>query len=127
MKINRFEDLVVWRKSKDFAVAIYGVTATGAFARDFVLRDQIRRAAVSVMSNIAEGFGRYTQPEVRRFVSIARGSAAETQAQLYLARELGYLSEADHLALNARCLEIARMLSALRTSLDQSPRSAPTR
>ena len=66
----------------------------------------------------SEGFGRYTRPEFRRFIIIARGSAAEVQSQLYLARDLGYLSEAEHQGLNARCLEISRMLAALRTSLD---------
>jgi four helix bundle protein len=70
------------------------------------------------MSNVAEGFGRYTRPEFRRFLMIARGSAAEVQSQLYLACDLGYLSAAEHQELNIRCLEISRMLAALRTSLD---------
>ncbi|HEX8694679.1 MAG TPA: four helix bundle protein [Longimicrobium sp.] len=117
MKIDRFEELLVWQKSKDLALAVYRHTDVGSFARDFALRDQVRRASVSVMSNIAEGFGRYTKPEVRRFLSIARGSAAEVQSQLYLARDLGYLSGSDHRALNALCLDVARMLSALRSSL----------
>jgi four helix bundle protein len=117
MKISKFEDLVVWQKSKDLAVAIYGTTSQGAFARDFGLKDQIRRAAVSVMSNIAEGFGRYTKPEMRRFVTIARGSVAEVQAQLYLAKDLGYIMAAEHRTLNVLCNEIDRMLAALRTSL----------
>ena len=69
------------------------------------------------MSNIAEGFGRYTRNEVRRFLSIARGSVAEVQSQLYLARDLGYLADSHHRTLNALCLEISRMLAALRTSL----------
>lgn len=120
MKITRFEDLLVWQKSRDLSVAIYRTTSTGIFARDFGLRDQIRRASVSVMSNIAEGFGRYTRPEVRRFVTIARGSAAEVQSQLYLARELDYLTPEDHKSLNARCLELSRMLASLRSSLDPS-------
>lgn len=69
------------------------------------------------MSNIAEGFGRYTRPELRRFLTIARGSAAEVQSQLYLAHELGYLPEPVHRDLNDRCRELHRMLAALRTSL----------
>ncbi|HEX5727358.1 MAG TPA: four helix bundle protein [Longimicrobiaceae bacterium] len=120
MNISRFEDLVVWQKSKDLALAVYQGTSAGPFARDFGLRDQVRRAAVSVMSNLAEGFGRYGSTEIRRFVTIARGSVAEVQSQLYLAHDLGYLSEQDHRALNTRCLEISRMLAALRTSLDPS-------
>jgi four helix bundle protein len=119
MKINRFEDLLVWQKSRSLAVAVYKTTGVGRFSRDFGLRDQIRRAAVSVMSNIAEGFGRYSRPEVRRFVTLARGSIAEVQSQLYLARDLDYLTEADHRSLNTRCAEVSRMLAALRTSLDR--------
>lgn len=121
MNVTRFEDLLVWQKSKDLSVAIYQATAKGNFARDSSLRGQVRRAGVSVMSNIAEGFGRYTRPEIRRFVSIARGSVAEVQSQLYLARDLGYLPEREHRALNALCLEVARMLSSFRTSLDDAP------
>jgi four helix bundle protein len=117
-KTARFEQLDVWQKSRSLAVAIYKTSSHGTFARDFGLRDQLRRAAVSVMSNVAEGFGRFTRPEFRRFVTIARGSAAEVQSQLYLARDLGYLTEAEHQDLNSRCLEISRMLAALRTSLD---------
>jgi len=117
-KTTRFEQLEVWQKSRSLAGAIYKASSQGTFARDFGLRDQLRRAAVSVMSNVAEGFGRFTRPEFRRFITIARGSAAEVQSQLYLARDLGYLSEPEHQDLNARCLEISRMLAALRTSLD---------
>jgi four helix bundle protein len=117
-KTARFEQLEVWQKSRMLACAVYSATSHGAFARDFGLRDQLRRSAVSVMSNVAEGFGRFTRPEFKRFITIARGSAAEVQSQLYLARDLGYLSDADHRDLDARCLEISRMLAALRTSLD---------
>ena len=120
MRVRRFEDLIVWQKSRDLSVAIYRVTATGAFFRDYGLRDQIRRAAVSVMSNIAEGFGRYSRSELRQFLSIARGSVSEVRSQLYLARELEYLSDRDHDALHALCIEIARLLAALRASIDRA-------
>ena len=120
-KVTRFEQLQVWQKAKVLTLEVYRTSRTGPFARDFGLRDQVQRAAVSVMSNIAEGFGRFTRPEVRRFLSIARGSAAEVQSQLYLARELGYLTSEEHRALNALCYEISRMLAALRTSLDKPP------
>ena len=123
MKISRFEDLLVWQKSRVLSVAIYRVTAVGKFSRDYGLRDQVRRASVSVMSNIAEGFGRYGRVEMRRFVTIARGSLAEVQSQLYLARDLSYLSDADHQSLNARCLELSRMLASLFSSLAPPTRS----
>ena len=111
----------MWQKSRSLAIAVYQASSQGTFARDFGLRDQLRRAAVSVMSNIAEGFGRYTRPEFRRFITIARGSVAEVQSQLYLARDLSYLSDSDHRDLNGQCVEISRMLAALRSSLDTAP------
>ncbi|MBW3570425.1 MAG: four helix bundle protein [Gemmatimonadetes bacterium] len=120
MRVRCFEDLVVWQKSRDLSVDIYRVTSQGAFSRDHALRDQIRRAAVSVMSNIAEGFGRYSRAEFRQFLSVARGSVSEVRCQLYLARELTYIENQDHDRLHELCLEIARMLAALRASIDRS-------
>lgn len=114
MKITRFEDLAVWQKSRDLAIAVYRVTQNGPLKRDFGLRDQLQRASVSVMSNIAEGFDRYSRAEFRQFLSIARGSAAEVRSQLHLAVELGYISRDEFTRLNALCLEITRMLAALR-------------
>lgn len=97
----------------DLSVTIYQITNTGAFSRDYPLRNQIWRAAISVMSNIAEGFERHSRAEFRQFLSIARGSAAEVRCQLHLARALGYLSEADADELSAFALRISRMLGSL--------------
>jgi len=105
VRVERFEDLVAWQKSKHLCVAIYRVTANARFARDFGLRDQIQRAAVSVMSNIAERFNRNSRAEFARFLAIARGSAGEVRSQLYLAKELGYLGEEESGALLSACLE----------------------
>lgn len=118
MQIRQFEDLTVWRKSKELSVAIYRITGESAFAKDWGLRDQVRRAAVSVMSNIAEGFERYSRSEFRQFLSIARGSASEVRSQLHLARELGYVSEDEFRSLYAHCLEVSRMLAALRATVE---------
>jgi four helix bundle protein len=115
MKVARFEELAVWKKSKELSLGIYRVTNQGPFRADFGLKDQIRRAAVSVMSNIAEGFERYSRSEFRHFLSIARGSASEVRSQLHLARDLGYLQDADAAALLGLCMEISRMLAALHT------------
>ena len=120
MKIERFGDLIAWRKSKELALAVYRVTGAGAFSRDFGLRDQVQRAAVSVMSNIAEGFERYSRPEFKQFLSVARGSVAEVRSQLYLARELNYLSADQHTALHNLCLDVSRLLGALRSSLERA-------
>jgi four helix bundle protein len=120
MKVSRFEDLLVWQKSRALAAAVYRSTMGGRFAKDFGLRDQIRRAAVSVMSNIAEGFGRHSRADMRHFLAMARGSAFEIRSQLYLARDLDYLQEHEHRALHDLCVEVSRMLAAMRSSL-QAP------
>ena len=119
MRVARFEDLAVWKKAKELSLGIYRVTNQGLFQYDLGLKDQVRRASVSVMSNITEGFERYSRSEFRHFLSIARGSASEVRSQLHLARELGYIPEPDSAALLELCMDISRMLAALHT------RSAP--
>ena len=91
--INRYEDIQAWQKARELVRVIYKITNDGDFARDFGLRDQIRRASVSTMSNIAEGFSRQTDKEFIQFLYIAKGSASEMQSQLYVALDLGYLPE----------------------------------
>ena len=118
MKVKRFEELVGWGKAKDLSVMVYRLTAGGRFGRDYGLRDQIRRAAVSVMSNVAEGFERYSRAEFKHFLSIARGSASEVRSQLHLAHELGYLAPQQHRELHDQCVEVSRLLAALRASMD---------
>ena len=118
MLARRFEDLIVWRKAEDLSVEVYRATAwPSAFARDSGLSDQIRRAAVSIMSNIAEGFARYSRAEFRHFLSIACGSAAEVRSQLHLAHRLGYIEASEHSSLVEHSREISRLLAALRHSL----------
>jgi four helix bundle protein len=114
MQVRRFEDLAVWQKSKELSLAIYRITEGERFRRDYTLRDQIRRAAVSVMSNIAEGFERYSRSEFRHFLAIARGSASEIRSQLHLAYRLAYISETEFKVLYRSCVEVSRMLAALR-------------
>jgi four helix bundle protein len=92
-RMSGFRDLKVWQKAKDLAVQIYKVTQDGAFGRDFGFKDQIRRASVSIPSNIAEGDERGSNKEAVRFFYIAKGSLAELQTQLEIAREIGYLDE----------------------------------
>ena len=90
---KRFEDLEVWQRAKELTNLIYKVSSGGEFARDYGLRDQMRRAAVSVMSNIAEGFESQTQIMFIQFLGRAKGSAGEVRAQLYIAKDQGYLTE----------------------------------
>ncbi len=81
-KVERFEDLIAWQKARQLAAEIYRVTAQGDFSKDFGLRDQIRRAAVPAMSNIAEGFDRGSRSEFHQFLVIAKASCAEVRSQL---------------------------------------------
>ena len=90
---KRFEDLEVWQRAKDLTNLIYKYSTDGTFARDFGLRDQMRRAAVSIMSNIAEGFESQTQALFIKYLSHAKGSAGELRAQLYIAKDQKYISE----------------------------------
>ena len=90
---KRFEDVIAWQKSRVFAVEIYRVAHEGRFSRDFVLRDQICRAAISVMSNIAEGFGRGSKLEFINSLTIAKGEAEELKSQLYRGLDNKYFSE----------------------------------
>lgn len=108
-----FRDLKVWQKAKDLAVDIYRLTENGKFSQDFGLRDQMRRAAVSVPSNIAEGDERDTNKESVRFFHIAKGSLAELITQAIIACEVGYLSQDDLAILTVKCEEVGRMLGKL--------------
>ena len=83
-KTEKFEDLIAWQKARELTRNIYQVTTQGNFSRDFWLRDQIRRASVSIMSNIAEGFERAGRSEFHQFLVIAKGSCAELRSQLYV-------------------------------------------
>ena len=91
--IERFEDIEVWQKAWELTRIVYEMTQDGAFARDFGLRDQIRRAAVSIMSNIAKGFDRGGNREFIQFLFIAKASASEGQAQFYVALDVGYIKQ----------------------------------
>ncbi len=92
-RIERFEDIEAWQKARALTKLVYHHSDDGSFSRDFPLRDQMRRAAVSVMSNIAEGFNRGGNREFVHFLSIAKGSAAEIQSQLYVALDAGHLDQ----------------------------------
>lgn len=91
MSVKYFEDLSVWKLSRELTNKIYKITAGSEFSKDFGLRDQIRRASVSIMSNIAEGFERGGNQELIQFLSIAKGSCGEVRAQLYVAMDQGYV------------------------------------
>ncbi len=108
-----FRELKVWQKGKALAVLLYRITDKGMFSKDFGLRDQMRRAAVSVPSNIAEGNERETDREAVRYFYVARGSAAELLTQVIISREIGYLDQETATDLECSILEISRMLAKL--------------
>ncbi len=91
--IKRFEDILAWQEARKLVREIYRITREGAFVKDFGLRGQIQRAAVSVMTNIAEGFDCDSHVEFARFLGIARRSAVEVQSLLYVALDIGYLTD----------------------------------
>ena len=111
--VHRFEDLEAWCEARSLARAIYSVTSSGAFARDRGLCDQIRRAAVSVMSNIAEGFERNGKVEFRRFLIIAKGSAAEVMAQLYVALDAGLIDIDTFNTLSSQARSVSNLIGGL--------------
>lgn len=113
MKSKGFKQLQVWQRSKALAVVVYKLTDSGKIVHDFGLRDQMRRAAVSVCSNIAEGDERDSDRDSARFFSIAKGSLAELITQVEIAVEIGYLSEEKTVELEKECAEIGKMLGAL--------------
>ncbi len=108
-----FRKLQAWQRSKTLAVAIYRLTDTVPFARDFALRDQMRRAAVSVCSNLAEGDARQSNRESVQFFFIAKGSVAELSAQLDIALEVHELHPLEIARLNEECEAIAAMIRGL--------------
>lgn len=106
---KRFEDIQAWQKAREAARLVYAMTSRGQFVRDFGLSNQIQRACVSVMANIAEGHGRRSDKEFANFLNVAHGSAAEAQSHLYVALDLGYINQDDFPRLYDLLDEVSRM------------------
>jgi len=121
-RIERFEDIQAWQKARGLSKKIYTVTSRGEFARDFSLRDQLRRAAVSIMLNIAEGFARHTPKEFAQFLYIAHGSAAEVQSALYIALDQQYIDSKNFDDLYQDTDEVSRMIAGFIKYLGQNNR-----
>ena len=117
---QNFEDIEAWQKARELTRRVYDVSDVGPFARDFGLRDQIRRADVSVMSNIAEGFERSGTAEFVQFLSNAKGSAGEVRAQLYVALDRKYIDTTTFQELTQLAAQISRMISSLMAYLRRS-------
>ena len=117
-RVERFEDLSAWQKARELTREVYRISRKGTFARDFGLSGQIQRAAVSVMSNVAEGFERGGRGEFHQFVIVAKASCAEVRSHLYAALDAGHLEQAEFQLLLARAEELARILGGLRAALE---------
>ena len=117
MGFRKFEEIKAWQKARTLTSLTYQSTRGEVWARDHGLRNQIQRAAISIMSNIAEGFGANSNPEFRRFLSYTRRSALEYQSLLYAASDVGYLDRTQFTSLFALSKEVLALTSGLRKSL----------
>jgi four helix bundle protein len=115
--IKKFEDIIAWQKARELNREIYRWSKDGAIAKDYGLRDQIRRSSVSIMANIAEGFERGRQTEFHQYLSTAKASCAETRSHLYVAHDAGYLDQAEFKALMEKAEEVGRVIGGLRAAI----------
>ena len=120
MAFKTFEEINAWQNARVLVRDVYAVTRSGDFCKDYGLKDQIQRAAVSICSNIAEGFERRGNREFIQFLWIAKGSAAEVRSQLYNARDLGYLTDGQFESLHDAAKQIGGMLFNLITVLSDT-------
>lgn len=120
-KIETFEELRVWQKGIELVKQIYLLTKDGDLSKDFGLKDQLRRASVSIPTNIAEGFERFSRKEYVQFLNIAKGSAGEVRSLLRVALEVGYLDKPKYDELYSCAMELSRMLSNQIQAINRAP------
>ena len=111
MKIKRFEEIEAWQKARELTKLVYKISARQKFSGDWELKDQIRAASLSVMSNIAEGFDSFSKVEFARFLNISRRSSSEIQSQLYAALDQGYIEQEDFRDLYERAEQVRKMIT----------------
>jgi four helix bundle protein len=122
-QINTFEEIIAWQKARTFNKRVYEITSNDFFKKDFDLARQLRRASVSISSNISEGFERNTDKEFIHFLYIAKGSSAEIRSQLYLALDLNYVTQKEFETLFFEITTISKLISGLIKYLDKSQKS----
>lgn len=120
MLIKRFEDIEAWREARKLAIAIYKITDNAKFGKDWGMKDQIQRASVSVMNNIAEGFDSDSKAEFRRFLGIARRSCSEIQSILYIAVDLVYIEKEEFNEFYEQAEKVRRMVTSFMKYLRES-------
>jgi four helix bundle protein len=119
-KIERFEDIVAWQRARELTQKVYSCSKAGQFAKDFGLKDQIQRASVSTMANIAEGFERGGDKEFIQFLSNSKGSCGEVKSHLYVALDQQYVTQVQFNQLYERADEIGRLIAGFMAYLQQS-------
>ena len=119
-KIDRFEDIEAWQKGRELTKFIYKITEQGDIAKDFALKDQLRRASISIMGNIAEGFERAGNKEFKQFLAMAKGSVGEVKSHLYVALDSGRMSQKDFNQLMALADETSRLIAGFLRYLKDS-------
>src|SRR3989337_4372474 len=117
MKVEKFEDLVAWQKARALTKQIYEITKQGSFSKDYGLCDQIRRATVSVMSNLAEGFERGSSSEFHQFIVIAKASCAEARSQLYVAYDVAHITQNQFDDATKLAEEVSPIIGGLKTAI----------
>lgn len=122
-QINTFEEIIAWQKARTFNKRVYEITSNEFFKKDFDLARQLRRASVSISSNISEGFERNTDKEFIHFLYIAKGSSVEIRSQLYLALDLNYVTQKEFETLFFEITTISKLISGLIKYLDKSQKS----
>ncbi len=113
MGYQSFKELRVWQEAKALAVDVYRATSSGRISCDFTLKNQMQRSAISIASNISEGYERHSDAEFLRFLHIAKGSLSELVTQMEIAREVGLIEETPFIRINARCKKLGAMLTKL--------------
>lgn len=125
--IKRFEEIEAWQTARELTKAIYSFTEEGKFSRDFGLKDQIRRASVLIMSNISEGFESQTQPQFIRYLGVAKASAGEVRSQLYVCKDLEYVTQDQFVKAFAMAEKASRQIARFISYLETHPQSQKLR
>ena len=125
--ITRFEEIEAWQSARELTKLIYSLTEENKFSRDFGLKDQIRRASVSIMSNISEGFESQTQAQFVRYLGIAKASAGEVRSQLYVSRNLDYITQEQFTKAFAMAEKASRQIARFISYLETHPQSQKLR
>jgi len=117
LSISKFEDIVAWQRAREIVKDIYKLTGSQGFHHDFTLRDQMRRSALSIMANIAEGFHRWNRKDFLRFLQMSLASACETRSHCHVALDLGYISNSEFENMTNSLDDTVRLITALMNAL----------